>query len=549
MMLTLAGACFAQPAAADPFAQITEFSTGLPAGSQPQGIAPGSDGNLWFTDQGSTPGIGRITPQGQITEFTSGLNSGSFPYRIAPGPDGNLWFTDRGPTAAIGRITPQGQITEFSNGLNAGADLLRVAPGSDGNMWFNDVGTHRAIGRITLQGQITMFSNGLNAGSRPDVVAPGSDGNIWFTDNGTTSAIGRITPQGQITEFSAGLNPGSSPSGLAPGPDGNLWFTDLGATKAIGRITPQAVITEFSSGLNAGGSLTSGIAAGPDGNTWFGDSNAAIGRVTPAGLITEYSSGLNSGSHPGRIVPGPDGNLWFTDTGSTPAVGRIGTGTPAASQGAPTITGSGRSGRPLTCQAAWSTWIGLDASASLYPFDGYQWSRDGVAIAGSTGRTFTPALGDAGHELTCSAIATYPLPLFVTAPTATSAVLIVQPAIPALTSLRVFQKVKHHHTTAVRVAYTLTAPGDATFTVERRGAGRVVGGRCVRATHANARRRRCRRVVIGSFQLLANAGRNQFTLPHRIGGQSLGPGSYWLVVTPSVNGLPGRSQTLAFKIR
>ena len=107
--------------AAAPLAEVTEFSPGLNAGSSPQlGIAPGPDGNVWFTDGASA--IGRITPGGAITEFSTGLNAGSFPYGIAPGLDGNLWFTDAGTTAAIGRITPSGSITEFSSGLNAGSN-------------------------------------------------------------------------------------------------------------------------------------------------------------------------------------------------------------------------------------------------------------------------------------------------------------------------------------------------------------------------------------------------------------------------------------------
>ena len=111
-------------------------------------IAPGADGNLWFTDPGTTPAIGRITPSGQITEFTTGLNAGSYPVGIAPGVDGNLWFTDE-RTGAIGRITPSGQITEFSSGLNVGSIPVGIAPGADGNLWFTDAAATRAIGRIT----------------------------------------------------------------------------------------------------------------------------------------------------------------------------------------------------------------------------------------------------------------------------------------------------------------------------------------------------------------------------------------------------------------
>jgi streptogramin lyase len=131
-------------------------------------------------------------PLGSITEFTAGLNAGSSLNVIATGPDGNLWFTDQGSTKAIGRITTAGQITEFSDGLNRGSSPNLIAAGPDGNLWFTDGGSTPAIGLITTTGQITGFSAGLNAGSEPVGIAAGADGNLWFTDDGGTAAIGRI---------------------------------------------------------------------------------------------------------------------------------------------------------------------------------------------------------------------------------------------------------------------------------------------------------------------------------------------------------------------
>src|SRR2546421_374584 len=220
-------------AAAAPLGQINEFSAGLNSGRILQLIAPGADGNLWFTDQGSTPAIGRITPSGAIHEFSTGAGTG--PYGIAPGPDGNVWFADG--AGAIGRITPSGTITEFSSGLPAGSIPQGIAPGPDGNLWFTDPGA-KAIGRITPSGVINEFSNGLNPNPNPQLIAPGADGNLWFVDDGTTRAIGRITPSGVITEFdnTNGLNANSTPFFIAPGADGSLWFTDQAGTQIIGRI-------------------------------------------------------------------------------------------------------------------------------------------------------------------------------------------------------------------------------------------------------------------------------------------------------------------------
>jgi len=51
-------------------------------------------------------------PLGSVTEFSAGLNSGAEPFAIALGANGNMWFTDGGTTKAIGEITPSGTITE-----------------------------------------------------------------------------------------------------------------------------------------------------------------------------------------------------------------------------------------------------------------------------------------------------------------------------------------------------------------------------------------------------------------------------------------------------
>src|ERR1700674_4539671 len=56
-------------------------------------IAPGPDGNIWFSSQGmdGSGKVGRITPLGVITEFaTPGVGA---PGGITAGPDGNLWLT------------------------------------------------------------------------------------------------------------------------------------------------------------------------------------------------------------------------------------------------------------------------------------------------------------------------------------------------------------------------------------------------------------------------------------------------------------------------
>ena len=73
-----------------PALSATLYTSGLATGARPENIITGPDDNLWFSDYGTTPAIGRITPVGVITEYSTGLNAGSRPTVLMKGPDGNL---------------------------------------------------------------------------------------------------------------------------------------------------------------------------------------------------------------------------------------------------------------------------------------------------------------------------------------------------------------------------------------------------------------------------------------------------------------------------
>jgi streptogramin lyase len=248
------------------------------------------------------------------------------PLGIAAGPDGNVWFTDSGTTKAIGTIDPTTHaISEFSAGLNPGANLQQgLVAGPDGNLWFTDSGTTRAIGMINPSTHaISEFSSGLNAGSAPGAsIVVGPDGALWFTDNGTTKAVGRIDPATHaVTEFSSGLNPGANLGRIAVGPDGNLWFGDKGTTPSIYAMNPNThAITSFTGGLNAG-SLPGGIWSGPDGNVWFTDQGAirAIGRIGVGAAAPSITPPSLSGSGGVNLPQTCTGDSWSTWAGEQPS--------------------------------------------------------------------------------------------------------------------------------------------------------------------------------------------------------------------------------------
>lgn len=437
---------------------INEFSSGLNSGSVPQGIAPGPDGAIWFTDRGTTPAIGRFGPGG-ISESSSGLPAGSSPGDATPGPDGNTWFIDE-HNSQFGRVTPAGEISEFGNGLPVSTDSEWVTTGADGNLWFTDDSAH-AIGRLTpcrplpCTPAIHEFSPGLSPSSSLGAIAQGSDGNMWFIEDvSSTYKIGRITPSGHIDEFTVGTFPSVELDAIAQGPDGNLWFTDA-ASPAIGRVIPckplpcTPNVQEFSSGLNAGSHPFEGIASGPDGNVWFtdnGSSTAAIGRVIPCTpvpactpAIHEFSSGVSTGNLP-SIAAGSDGNMWFADSGA-PAIGRVGTGAPAALKVPPTVTASPQA--EVCGGQTWSSWSGEQPSTLPSAADGYQWLLDGAPLVGQTKPTFTPTAAEVGHKVSCRVTVTYPLPLFVTTSAASAQITILGPPKVKITKAKTSSK---HHT-------------------------------------------------------------------------------------------------------
>jgi streptogramin lyase len=127
--------------------------------------------------------------------------SNSQPNRIALGPDGNLWFTEFSDPGRIGRITTAGAIDEFAiPSQNSGP--LGIVTGCDGNLWFTESANPGRIGRITPAGAATEFTSGLTPNSMPVGIAADPDGNVWFT---------QFANPGRVSKIGAGCVPSPAP--------------------------------------------------------------------------------------------------------------------------------------------------------------------------------------------------------------------------------------------------------------------------------------------------------------------------------------------------
>jgi streptogramin lyase len=305
---------------------FTLFDSGI---NEPYGITVGSDGNIWFTEYGGGPGIGRITAAGILTEFSTPTPS-SKPMWITSGPDGALWFTETaGQGNKIGRCTTGADgsvptITEFVvPSMYAGLD--DIVSGPDGALWFSEEGGDK-IGRLAPDvdgGTITEFSL---SGVSPRGLAFGADGALWFAQVQGAPEIGRLTTAGALSVFPTFSS--LWPDRITAGPDGALWFTEVDnmTGSGIGRITTGSdggspTFTEFNVTEPVSGFL-GGITPGPDGALWFAQPGR-IGRITTAGAYSILAIPLVY-AYPTGLTFAPDGALWFTGVRGASATGFIG---------------------------------------------------------------------------------------------------------------------------------------------------------------------------------------------------------------------------------
>jgi Ca2+-binding RTX toxin-like protein len=82
-----------------------------------------------------------------------------------------------------------------------------------------------------------------------------------------------------------------------------------------------------------------------------------------------------------------------------------------------------------------------------------------------------------------------------------------------------------------KVSFTLSENATVAFGVERRRAGRRVGGRCRKPTRRNRSRGRCNLRLKGGFSRTAEQGSNSFRFTGRLRRRKLQPARYYLVAT------------------
>lgn len=293
---------------------IDEFDT---QGGNPAGIAPGPDGNLWYSrfDDGT---IGRIRTSGALVAGAFGLRpDDTAPETVAEGPGNTVWYTDTG-LGLVGRVGTSGYLGNSS--LGEESDPGDLVEGPDGNMWVTEGGEDQ-VARVTPGGAVTEFSTP----GGPDSITVGPDGALWYTLS-EGDQIGRITTSGAasvpitLPPLPDGDNRGLGD--ITTGPDGNLWFTEI-ESNMIGRVTTAGALAEFP--IPTPDSDPGDIVSAPDGALWFTEGIGSlaggpgkVARITTAGAITEFVVPGALIASPFALTVGPDDKLWFTESPRDP---------------------------------------------------------------------------------------------------------------------------------------------------------------------------------------------------------------------------------------
>ena len=288
------------------------------------------NGNVWFIQQGSEQ-ISEYNVTTHTQTQCAVYDQGSWtPQQLALDPqNGLIYYTERlnhygqapGPQSQLAKLDPATGISTSVNSISnqsASASSIVYDAASGGNFFFAEQGSGIIGVYNPSTASISDLKNLVPSGdSQPFGIASDSSGNLWVTMVGTNT-VDRLTPTGSGVWLPAPIALAGKPAGILLGPDGNLWVAENNYHVAVISPTTDALLTELTI-PNSTGDLAGAITIGPDKNIWVSTAKGVV-EITPGSYATTvYTAASNQ--VPSGLAAGGDGNLYFTAGGSPASLG------------------------------------------------------------------------------------------------------------------------------------------------------------------------------------------------------------------------------------
>ena len=195
------------------------------------GLALSVAGGCAAAEENDAPAVnaaGAFAPKFETRVFE--VPSGSRPHDVAPGPEGQIWYTAQ-RQGALGIIDIEsGEVRQVP--LGEGSAPHGVIQGPDGAAWLTDGGQNAIVRYDPDSGKIDVYKLPEDTGyTNLNTGAFDADGAHWFT--GQSGVYGRVTPDGKVDVWQ---DPdGRGPYGITATPDGEIYYSSL-AGSHLGKI-------------------------------------------------------------------------------------------------------------------------------------------------------------------------------------------------------------------------------------------------------------------------------------------------------------------------
>ena len=195
------------------------------------GLALSVAGGCAAAEENDAPAVnaaGAFAPKFETRVFE--VPSGSRPHDVAPGPEGQIWYTAQ-RQGALGIIDIEsGEVRQVP--LGEGSAPHGVIQGPDGAAWLTDGGQNAIVRYDPASGKIDVYKLPEDTGyTNLNTGAFDADGAHWFT--GQSGVYGRVTPDGKVDVWQ---DPeGRGPYGITATPDGEIYYSSL-AGSHLGKI-------------------------------------------------------------------------------------------------------------------------------------------------------------------------------------------------------------------------------------------------------------------------------------------------------------------------